>query len=93
MNASRRESKNVKLFFPDPWVYSEKAYPKNLNKILEPIKRTIKNRGNDSILSKIIYRFSIIYEINKYIGVLKITNFIFKTLIDYFRYKKSSVFL
>ena len=37
MNASRRGSKNVKLFFPDPWVYSEKAYPKNFNKILEPI--------------------------------------------------------
>ena len=92
MNASRRESKNVKLFFPDPWVYSEKAYPKNLNKILEPIKRTIKNRGNDSILSKIIYSFSITYEISKYIGVLKITNFIFKTLIDYFRYKKNYVF-
>ena len=60
MNAARRGSNNVKLFFPDPWVYSEKAYPKELNKILEPIKKTIKNRGNDSIFKKIFSIISII---------------------------------
>ena len=60
MNATRRGSGNVKLFFPDPWVYSEKAYPENLNKILKPIKKAIKNRGNGSFFKKIIFIGSII---------------------------------
>ena len=34
MNASRRRTKGCKFFMPDPWTYSEKAYPKSLNLFL-----------------------------------------------------------
>ena len=34
MNASRRGTKGCKFFMPDPWTYSEKAYPNSLNLFL-----------------------------------------------------------
>ena len=34
MNSSRNNSKGCKFFFPDPWTYTEKAYPKNINNFL-----------------------------------------------------------
>ena len=92
MNAARRGSNNVKLFFPDPWVYSEKAYPKDLNKILEPIKKTIKNRGNDSIFKKIISIISIISILIKYLGFFSVIKSISQTLYDFFKLKKNYVF-
>lgn len=33
-NATFRKNKNLKLFFPDPWSFKEKAYPNNLNLLL-----------------------------------------------------------
>ena len=92
MNASRRKSNNVKLFFPDPWVFSEKAYPKNLNKILEPIKKTIKNRGSGNIFKKIISFFSIILILSKYLGLLDVVKIISKTFFDFFKIRKNYVF-
>ena len=34
MNSSRNNSKGCKFFFPDPWTYSEEAYPKRINNFL-----------------------------------------------------------
>ena len=92
MNASRRGSKNVKLFFPDPWVYSEKAYPKDFNKILEPIKKTIKNRGNINIIEKIIFGYFIIFELIRYLGVFEVFKSIIKTFFDFIKFNKNFVF-
>lgn len=92
MNASRRGSKNVKLFFPDPWVYSEKAFPKNFNKILEPIKVSIKSRGNINILKKITFSCSVFYEFTKYLGILEVIKLVTKTFFDFIKYNKNYVF-
>ena len=92
MNASRRNSSNVKLFFPDPWVFSEKAYPNNLNKILKPIKRTIKNRGSDNLLTKVRIFFTIVSVIKKYTGLHTIIKSIVTSLIDYTKHKRNYVF-
>ena len=92
MNATRRGSGNVKLFFPDPWVYSEKAYPENLNKILKPIKKAIKNRGNGSFFKKIIFIGSIISILAKYIGFFSVFKNISQTLYDFIKFKKNYVF-
>ena len=92
MNASRRGAKNVKLFFPDPWVYSEKAFPKNLNKILEPIRVSIKNRGTINIRKKITYSCLVFYEFAKYLGILEVIKFVTKTLFDFIKHKKNYIF-
>ena len=34
MNASRNNSKNCLFFFPDPWTFTEKCFPKSLNNFL-----------------------------------------------------------
>ena len=34
LNSSKGKSENCLFFFPDPWSYSEKAYPKTLNNFL-----------------------------------------------------------
>ena len=92
MNASRNNSRNVKLFFPDPWVFSEKAFPNNFNKILNPIKKAIKNRGSDNLLQKTKAFFKIISVINEYISFYTIIGSVINSLIDYIKYKKNYVF-
>ena len=92
MNASRKNSSNVKLFFPDAWVFSEKAFPNNLNKILNPIKKAIKNRGSDNLLQKTKAFFKIISVINEYISFYTVIGSVINSLIDYIKYKKNYVF-
>ena len=92
MNASRNNSRNVKLFFPDPWVFSEKAFPNNFNKILNPIKKVIKNRGSDNLLQKTKAFFKIISVINEYISFYTVIGSVINSLIDYIKYKKNYVF-
>ncbi len=43
MNASRRNSKKCKFFLPDPWTFSESAYPFDLNKFLDLPRYYAKN--------------------------------------------------
>ena len=76
MNASRRNSKNVKLFFPDPWVYSEKAYPSHLNQILKPIKLLTKSRGRITITKKTKFLLKLFINIIKLSGLKNIFGFI-----------------
>jgi hypothetical protein len=40
-----------KFFFPDPWTFSEQAYPASLNRMLEFPRYLAKNRSNVSILT------------------------------------------
>ena len=46
MNAVFKDSKNCKFFFPDPWSYSEKAYPSELNLLLSFPRYFSKNYGD-----------------------------------------------
>ncbi len=92
MNASRRNSKNVKFFFPDPWVFSENAYPDQLNKILNPIKKTIKNRGNDNFIKKCISLISIFSILKNYLSFSELFSITVSTLNDYLKIKKNYIF-
>lgn len=53
MNASRRNSSLCKFFFPDPWTFSESAYPSNLNGLLS-LPRYYSKNYLDVSLSKIV---------------------------------------
>lgn len=72
MNSSRRNSKNVKFFFPDPWVFSEKAYPSSLNKLLVPINKITKSRGNLSLKDKFKNLNSILTQIILKVGLFEL---------------------
>lgn len=92
MNASRRGSSNVKLFFPDPWVFSEKAYPREFNKLFNPIKKTIKTRGGASLVEKIKTIFSLIFNLTKYLSFFTILKLNSLILLDFVKYKKNYIF-
>jgi hypothetical protein len=46
MNASRGSAKNCEFFFPDPWTFSEMAYPAELNNLLMFPRYFSKNYGD-----------------------------------------------
>ena len=46
MNASRGNAKNCTFFFPDPWTFSEAAYPSELNNLLAFPRYYSKNYGD-----------------------------------------------
>jgi len=46
MNASRGSAKNCEFFFPDPWTFSELAYPPELNNLLMFPRYYSKNYGD-----------------------------------------------
>lgn len=43
MNASRRSATNNLAFLPDPWTIGERAYPEELNHILDPLRAVSTN--------------------------------------------------
>ncbi|MCS5707595.1 hypothetical protein CC99x_001615 [Candidatus Berkiella cookevillensis] len=43
MNGARRNKENVQFFLPDPWTFSENAYPKDLNNLLDLPRYVSKN--------------------------------------------------
>lgn len=43
MNASRNGCENCLAFLPDPWTFSEKAFPEELNALLKPLRFFAKN--------------------------------------------------
>lgn len=43
MNASRATAENCRFFLPDPWTASERAYPEELNQLLDPVRHASKN--------------------------------------------------
>lgn len=55
MNSSRKKRKNVKIFFPDPWSFTEKAYPSTLNNLFNSIKIFTKTRGELTLYLKIFH--------------------------------------
>lgn len=46
MNANRGSAQECKFFLPDPWTASERAYPEELNSLLEPLRYISKNYLN-----------------------------------------------
>lgn len=70
MNSSRRSAKNVKLFFPDPWVFSELAFPSRFNKLLKSIKKITKSRGDLDFVSLISIFKNIFSELILMVGVI-----------------------
>jgi hypothetical protein len=72
MNASRQEAKECRFFIPDPWTASEEAHPKELNRLLDPIRYVSKNYLNRShlvFLRKIGGLLKLLSE-NGFIGML-----------------------
>lgn len=61
MNASRASAENCQFFFPDPWSFSEDAYPPQLNNLLAFPRYYSKNYGDLNkgktvrTLAKLIY--------------------------------------
>ena len=49
MNASRKEAMHCKVFFPDPWTFSERAYPDEWSPLLELLRYASKNYLNHSL--------------------------------------------
>jgi hypothetical protein len=43
MNASKGKDSHQLFFFPDPWTFSEKAFPNSLNYLLDPLRYVSKN--------------------------------------------------
>jgi hypothetical protein len=63
MNASKGTSNNCNFFVPDPWTFSENAYPKELNSYLELARYTSTNYLNISFI-KI---FRLVFNVGKLI--------------------------
>tara|TARA_B100000965_G_scaffold406269_1_gene444302 strand:- start:2711 stop:3985 length:1275 start_codon:yes stop_codon:yes gene_type:complete len=51
MNASKNDSKGCKFFLPDPWTFSESAFPEKLNRFLSLPRYYAKNYIKPSIFS------------------------------------------
>ena len=49
MNSSHNKANNCKFFFPDPWTFSEEAYPKKLNNFLSLPRYYAKNYMSPSL--------------------------------------------
>lgn len=49
MNASRKGAENCLFFIPDPWTASERAYPEELNDLLEPLRYFSQNYTNRTL--------------------------------------------
>ena len=94
MNASKRNSKNVKVFFPDPWVFSEKAYPTELNSLLSLIKHITKTRGKISKIKKIKNIIKIALKIKNLINYKQLFLFISNLIKGNIRFgKKNLIFI
>ena len=66
MNASLRNEDGCNYFFPDPWTFTERAYPQELNNLLDFPRyyaknylKLFKNELFTSILNMIIFIFKI----------------------------------
>ncbi len=55
MNGARNKAKNVPFFLPDPWTFSEKGYPPQLNHLLDLPRYISKNYQNLS-KAKLLYK-------------------------------------
>lgn len=53
LNASRGRAENCRVFLPDPWTFSEQAYPRSLNSFLDFPRYIAKNRVSFSVMTLI----------------------------------------
>ncbi len=64
MNGGRRDEEHVKFFLPDPWTFSEDAFPKKVNNLLSLpryLSRNYRNLKFTKILNKSIKLLSYIF--------------------------------
>ena len=73
MNSTYKKNKNLKLFFPDPWNFSQKTYPKKL-KYLSMLQNYYAQNYLNPKFSKII-----LYGISFFYGLI-VNNYILKIL-------------
>lgn len=105
MNGARNKASHVPFFLPDPWTFSEKGYPKELNHLLDLPRYISKNYQNLSKF-KLVYkalgiikfilsskaRFAILAHTAKLIGHLKKFGLKHFVYISYFDYISSLLF-
>ena len=80
MNASKKNTKGLKFFLPDPWTYSENAYPDSLNLFLSLPRYYSKN-------------YVVPSKTNLLKGIFKMTNFLFSKGIIHKNLKESLIVL
>ncbi len=56
-NSNLRDSKNIDVFFPDPWSFTQKAYPNKFNNFLKLPRYYALNYPNINIFKFIFYTF------------------------------------
>ena len=81
-NSNLRNKKNIDLFFPDPWSFTQKAYPNELNKYLNLPKYYATNYPNIKLgkllhftyifFKKVFLSKSIFYILKNFFGFVKI---------------------
>ena len=68
MNSSRKKANNCRFFFPDPWTFSEEAYPKKINNFLSLPRYYAKNYMSPTLDKLLIKSFRllkfILFEVN-----------------------------
>ena len=55
MNSTLRYNQNIKLYFPDPWNFTDKVYPKNLENLFKLPKYFSKNYTDASLKKILLY--------------------------------------
>ena len=56
-NANLRNKKNIDLFFPDPWSFTQKAYPKKYNNYLQLPRYYALNYPNTKLSKFLFFTF------------------------------------
>ena len=70
MNSTLRYNQNIKLYFPDPWNFTDKIYPQNLKNLFKLPKYFSKNYTDASLKKIILYSILFFFSSVKH-GCLK----------------------
>ncbi len=90
MNAGRSGATNCRFFLPDPWTASERAFPEELNELLEPVRYISKNYTHRSFQTIL----PLLWRLVKYLRAHRLVHTLFSLLPDCIRYKgKPFVFI
>ena len=106
MNGSKGDSENTLIFLPDPWVFTENAYPNKFNNFLELPRYLAKNYLSISLKKLLVLFPKFILSIIKYLSTINLVKsfkipfkgfykFGFKNfiIIIWFEYLSSMIFL
>jgi hypothetical protein len=79
-NSNLRTTQNIDLFYPDPWSYTQNAYPRNLNSFLSLPKYYAKNYTNLNIIKVLIKSLNLF----KYFFLPSIISYLLKNFLNLF---------